>query len=112
VQAGHRVAFATAAEWVDRLTLARGAGRLHDELRGLARYPLLVVDEVGYSPSTPTPPTCSSSWCRRANCRFDGNATFNYQFVLSQVSGWDYFHPNQSGQTTLASVTYGAGFNW
>lgn len=46
------------------------------------------------------------------NCRFDGNATFNYQFVLSQVSGWDYFHPNQSGQTTLASVTYGAGFNW
>jgi len=47
-----------------------------------------------------------------ANCRFDGNATFNYQFGLSHVSGWDFFHPNQSGQTTLASITYQAGFNW
>lgn len=46
------------------------------------------------------------------SCRFDGNTTFNYQFVLSQVSPWDYFHPSQSGQTTLASITYTAGFNW
>ncbi len=46
-QAGHRVLFATAAEWVDRLALAHSAGRLHDELRRLGRYPLLVVDEVG-----------------------------------------------------------------
>ena len=49
-QAGHRVAFATAAEWVDRLALAHSAGRLHDELRRLGRYPLLVIDEVGYIP--------------------------------------------------------------
>jgi len=49
-QAGHRVLFATAAEWVDRLALAHNAGRLHDELRRLGRYPLLVVDEVGYIP--------------------------------------------------------------
>ena len=47
-QAGHRVAFATAAEWVDRLALARTAG--HDELRRLGRYPVIVVDEVGYVP--------------------------------------------------------------
>jgi lysophospholipase L1-like esterase len=47
-----------------------------------------------------------------ANCKFDGNAVFNYQFVLSQVSTWDYFHPNKSGQAVLASVTYPAGFNW
>ena len=47
-----------------------------------------------------------------ANCDFDGNATFNYQFVLSQVSTWDYFHPNTNGQAVLASVTYPAGFNW
>ena len=47
-----------------------------------------------------------------ANCDFDGNAVFNYQFVLSQVSTWDYFHPNTSGQAVLASVTYPAGFNW
>jgi DNA replication protein DnaC len=49
-QAGHRVLFATAAEWVDRLALAHASGRLHDELRRLGRYPVLVVDEVGYIP--------------------------------------------------------------
>ncbi|GAA1262406.1 ATP-binding protein [Kitasatospora nipponensis] len=49
-QAGHRVAFATAAEWVDRLAAAHQAGRLQAELTRLARYPLLVVDEVGYIP--------------------------------------------------------------
>jgi DNA replication protein DnaC len=49
-QAGHRVQFATAAQWVDRLAEAHRAGRLQDELRRLARYPLLVVDEVGYIP--------------------------------------------------------------
>src|SRR5207302_3779116 len=49
-QAGHRVLFATAAEWVDRLTTAHAAGRLHEELRRLGRYPLLVIDEVGYIP--------------------------------------------------------------
>jgi len=46
------------------------------------------------------------------NCKFDGNAVFNYPFVLSQVSSWDYFHPNTSGQAVLASVSYPAGFNW
>ncbi|HWI02904.1 MAG TPA: IS21-like element helper ATPase IstB [Acidimicrobiales bacterium] len=49
-QAGHRVAFATAAQWVDRLAAAHGGGRLHDELTKLGRYPLLVIDEVGYIP--------------------------------------------------------------
>jgi lysophospholipase L1-like esterase len=47
-----------------------------------------------------------------ANCVFDGNAVFNYPFALSQVSTWDYFHPNTAGQTALASVTYAAGHNW
>jgi lysophospholipase L1-like esterase len=46
------------------------------------------------------------------NCAFDNNAVFNFPFVLSQVSTWDYFHPNTSGQTVLASVSYPAGFNW
>jgi DNA replication protein DnaC len=49
-QAGHRVAFATAAEWVARLAEAHHAGRLQTELTKLARYPVLVVDEVGYIP--------------------------------------------------------------
>ncbi|HEY3548771.1 MAG TPA: IS21-like element helper ATPase IstB [Propionicimonas sp.] len=52
-QAGHRVAFATASEWVDRLAAAHHDGRLQDELRRLGRYPLLVIDEVGYIPFEP-----------------------------------------------------------
>lgn len=52
-QAGHRTLFATAAEWVDRLTAAHHDARLQDELRRLARYPLLVIDEVGYIPFEP-----------------------------------------------------------
>ena len=49
-QAGHRVAFATAAQWVDRLDAAHAQGRLHDELVRLGRTPLLIIDEVGYIP--------------------------------------------------------------
>ena len=49
-QAGHRVAFATASQWVDRLAEAHQTGRLQQELTRLGRIPLLVVDEVGYIP--------------------------------------------------------------
>jgi DNA replication protein DnaC len=49
-QAGHRVLFATAAQWVDRLAEAHHSGRLQTELIRLGRYPLLVIDEVGYIP--------------------------------------------------------------
>jgi DNA replication protein DnaC len=49
-QAGHRVLFATAAQWVARLAEAHTAGRLQTELHRLGRYPLLVIDEVGYIP--------------------------------------------------------------
>jgi DNA replication protein DnaC len=52
-QAGHRVLFATASEWVARLADAHHAGRLQAELVRLGRYPLLVVDEVGYIPFEP-----------------------------------------------------------
>ena len=47
-----------------------------------------------------------------ANCKFDGNAVFNYQFQLSHLSGWDYFHPDTEGQNILADVSYRAGYNW
>jgi lysophospholipase L1-like esterase len=46
------------------------------------------------------------------NCRFDGNAVFNTPFTLSQVSRWDYFHPNTTGQRVLAEISYQAGFGW
>src|SRR5262245_52261053 len=52
-QAGHRVAFATAAQWVSRLADAHAAGRLQDELVKLGRIPLLIIDEVGYIPFEP-----------------------------------------------------------
>ena len=45
--------FATAAEWVARLADAHHAGRLQAELTRLGRYPLLVIDEVGYIPFEP-----------------------------------------------------------
>jgi DNA replication protein DnaC len=52
-QAGHRVLFATAADWVSVLAQAHHAGKLQAELVRLGRYPLLVVDEVGYIPFEP-----------------------------------------------------------
>ena len=51
-QAGHRVLFATASEWVARLAEAHHTGRLQQELFRLGRYPLIVV-EVGYIPFEP-----------------------------------------------------------
>jgi DNA replication protein DnaC len=47
---GHRVAFATAQEWVSRLEAAQDRNQLEAELRRLERYHLLIVDEVGYLP--------------------------------------------------------------
>jgi DNA replication protein DnaC len=50
---GHRVAFASAQDWVGRLAAAKRAGRLEDELERLRRTPLVIVDEVGYIPFDP-----------------------------------------------------------
>jgi DNA replication protein DnaC len=50
---GHRVAFATAHEWVLRLGQAKRQGRLDDELERLSRTPLVICDEVGYIPFDP-----------------------------------------------------------
>ena len=51
--AGQRVAFATATEWVARLSEAKRHGSLQAELRRLGFVPLIVVDEVGYIPFDP-----------------------------------------------------------
>ena len=47
---GHRVLFATATEWVTRLTEVHRAGRLPQELARLRRFGLIIVDEAGYLP--------------------------------------------------------------
>ncbi len=47
---GHRVLFATATDWVTRLTEAHRQGNLPRELARLRSYGLIIVDEVGYLP--------------------------------------------------------------
>ena len=49
-QAGQRVAFATAQQWVARLEEAQERNTLDAELRRLERYHLLIIDEIGYLP--------------------------------------------------------------
>ncbi|NGN67429.1 SGNH/GDSL hydrolase family protein [Streptomyces sp. A7024] len=39
-------------------------------------------------------------------CRFDGNATFQYDFSVADLSKWDYFHPSKTGQASLAEIAY------
>lgn len=48
----------------------------------------------------------SDACAATANCRYDGGAVGNYQFVKSDINTTDYFHPSLSGQGTLASVTW------
>jgi lysophospholipase L1-like esterase len=46
--------------------------------------------------------------CRsHPGCRFDDNAVFNYPFAISDMSQFDYFHPNAKGQKILSAVTWG-----
>lgn len=47
---GHRVLFASASDWISRLSEAHATGGLARELQRLRRYPLLIIDEVGYLP--------------------------------------------------------------
>ena len=49
-----------ATAFVDRL--GDSFHRLHEELTKLGRYPLLVIDEVGYIPFEAEAANCSSSW--------------------------------------------------
>ena len=51
--AGQRVQFASATEWVARLSDAKRQGKLEAELRRLGFVRLLVIDEVGYIPFDP-----------------------------------------------------------
>jgi lysophospholipase L1-like esterase len=44
------------------------------------------------------------------HCRFNEIASF--AFELTMLSAIDFFHPNASGQTALAEVTYPDAFDW
>jgi lysophospholipase L1-like esterase len=47
---------------------------------------------------------------RYANCRFDNNGIYNFDFQASQVSTLDYFHPSLAGQAVLARMTWAASW--
>jgi DNA replication protein DnaC len=78
---GHRVAFASAQDWVGRLAAAKRAGRLEDELERLRRTPLVIVDEVGYIPFDPDAAalffSLISSRYERASLIVSSNKTFS-----------------------------------
>jgi DNA replication protein DnaC len=78
---GHRVAFASAQEWVGRLSEARRLGNLEAELERLRRIPLLIVDEVGYIPFDPDAAALFfaliSSRYERASLIVSSNKTFS-----------------------------------
>jgi lysophospholipase L1-like esterase len=46
------------------------------------------------------------------HCRFDSNALFDGVILASDVSTLDYFHPSITGQANLASVTWGATYEF
>lgn len=46
------------------------------------------------------------------HCRFDNNAAFNTDFVPSDITTRDYFHPTISGQAKIATISYGATFDF
>jgi len=68
---GYRVAFATATQWVLRLSQAQRAGNLADELERLGRIPLLIVDEVGYIPFDPD---AASLFFQLVSSRYEQNS--------------------------------------
>lgn len=46
------------------------------------------------------------------HCRFDNNAAFNTDFVPSDVSTRDYFHPTIAGQAKIAAISYNATYDF
>lgn len=78
---GYRVAFATAHEWVNRLSGAKQAGCLDEELDKLRRVPLLICDEIGYIPFDPEAASLLfalvSSRYERASMIVSSNKTFS-----------------------------------
>ena len=67
-QAGHRVLFATAAQWVARLAEAHHAGCLQNELIKLGRVPLLIIDLCRHRDYADVPAVWACRSRRRAGC--------------------------------------------
>ncbi|HSP37382.1 MAG TPA: GDSL-type esterase/lipase family protein [Frankiaceae bacterium] len=39
-------------------------------------------------------------------CRYDGGAVFAYPFAVTDLSRFDFFHPNAAGQRKLSAITW------
>lgn len=61
VKAGKSVYFCTLADLIAALSRAEREGRLQECIRFFCRPSLLIVDEIGYSRSSPAAAICSSS---------------------------------------------------
>lgn len=96
---GHRVTFATAHEWVNRLSGAQRAGRLDDELERLGRIPLLIVDEVGYIPFDPE---AAALFFALISSRYERSS-----LVLS--SNKTFWHGRRSSETRSRSPPWSTG---
>jgi len=64
IREGYSVLFVTAPALVAALAKAHAEGRLEERLGFFAKPKLLIIDELGYLPSRPTPRICSSSLSR------------------------------------------------
>jgi lysophospholipase L1-like esterase len=45
-------------------------------------------------------------------CRWDGGVVHGFGFGIDKLSGIDFFHPNASGQSEIAKLTYPRSFTW
>ncbi|MFC7220602.1 SGNH/GDSL hydrolase family protein [Streptomyces polyrhachis] len=43
---------------------------------------------------------------KHPRCRYDDGAAFAFDFTSAHLSSWDYFHPSEKGQASLAALAY------
>ena len=88
VEAGFKVLFTTALTLVETLELAEIRGQLKKKIAGLAKFDLLIIDELGYLPMN-------------AQARYNlfqlVNALYEYRSIIlttnKEFTAWgDYFH--------------------
>jgi DNA replication protein DnaC len=63
---GHRVLFTTTMGLLASLAKALSENRLDEKLKVLTQPQVLIIDEIGYTPSTARAPICSFSSSRAA----------------------------------------------
>ena len=83
VEAGYRVLFRNALDLVEELELAEMKGDLKKRVSALAKYDLLVIDELGYLPMTRQ---------ARYNLFQLINSLYEYRSIILTTSWGEFFH--------------------